>query len=71
GVIWTITYVKSLSADRLKEAFERLQSHLSTLTQQDFTRASKRLGDELEQPSSKRPKPAEESEVVEENVESS
>ncbi|GKD60089.1 hypothetical protein Tco_1297598 [Tanacetum coccineum] len=31
----------------------------STLTQQDFTRASKRLGDELEQPSSKRPKPAE------------
>ncbi|GJZ28024.1 hypothetical protein Tco_0572671 [Tanacetum coccineum] len=56
---WTMTYVKSLSADRLKEAFERLQSHLSTLTQQDFTRASKRLGDELEQPSSKRPKPAE------------
>ncbi|GJR56836.1 hypothetical protein Tco_1498998 [Tanacetum coccineum] len=50
---------QSLSADRLKEAFERLQSHLSTLTQQDFTRASKRLGDELEQPSSKRPKPAE------------
>ncbi|GJZ15212.1 putative ribonuclease H-like domain-containing protein [Tanacetum coccineum] len=31
----------------------------STLTQQDFTRASKRLGDELEQPSLKRPKPAE------------
>ncbi|GJR59459.1 hypothetical protein Tco_1501621 [Tanacetum coccineum] len=56
---WTMTYVKSLSADRLKEAFERLQSHLSTLTQQDFTRASKRLSDELEQPSSKRPKPAE------------
>ncbi|GKF50859.1 hypothetical protein Tco_0147326, partial [Tanacetum coccineum] len=25
---WTMTYVKSLSADRLKEAFERLQSHL-------------------------------------------
>ncbi|GJS08821.1 hypothetical protein Tco_0365617 [Tanacetum coccineum] len=43
----------------------------STLTQQDFTRASKRLGDELEQPSLKRPKPAEESEVVEEKVESS
>ncbi|GJR21847.1 hypothetical protein Tco_0970374 [Tanacetum coccineum] len=56
---WTMTYVKSLSIYRLKEAFERLQSHLSTLTQQDFTRASKRLGDELEQPSSKRPKPAE------------
>ncbi|GJR65397.1 hypothetical protein Tco_0011462 [Tanacetum coccineum] len=94
---WTMTYVKSLSADRLKEAFERLQSHLSTLTQQDFTRTSKRLGDELEQPSSTRPKHAEveatsaamedtsaqllipskdvrtskESEVVEENVESS
>ncbi|GKC08486.1 hypothetical protein Tco_1000096 [Tanacetum coccineum] len=56
---WTMTYVKSLSADRLKEEFERLQGHLSILTQQDFTRASKRLGDELEQPSSKRPKPAE------------
>ncbi|GJR14392.1 hypothetical protein Tco_0797044 [Tanacetum coccineum] len=54
---WTMTYMKSLSADRLKEEFE--SSHLSTLTQQDFTRASKRLGDELEQPSSKRPKPAE------------
>ncbi|GJT94583.1 hypothetical protein Tco_1090101 [Tanacetum coccineum] len=54
-----MTYVKSLSADRLKEEFESLQSHLSTLTQQDFTRASKRLGDELEQPFSKRPKPAE------------
>ncbi|GJY63469.1 hypothetical protein Tco_0464929 [Tanacetum coccineum] len=38
---------------------------------QNFTRASKRLGDELEQPSLKRPKPAEESEVVEEKVESS
>ncbi|GJZ37519.1 hypothetical protein Tco_0583710 [Tanacetum coccineum] len=45
-------------ADRLKEAFERLRV-LFQLTQQDFTRASKRLGDELEQPSSKRPKPAE------------
>ncbi|GKA73400.1 hypothetical protein Tco_0779702, partial [Tanacetum coccineum] len=56
---WTMTYVKSLSADRLKEVFERLQSHLLTLTQQDFTRASKRLGDEFGQPSSKRPKPAE------------
>ncbi|GJY68563.1 hypothetical protein Tco_0471545 [Tanacetum coccineum] len=54
-----MTYVKSLSADRLKEEFERLQIRLSTLTQQDFTRASKRLGDELEQPSSKRPTPAE------------
>ncbi|GJS16869.1 Orf y [Tanacetum coccineum] len=39
--------------------FMRTFSHLSTLTQQDFTRASKRLGDELEQPSSKRPKHAE------------
>ncbi|GJS90733.1 putative nucleotidyltransferase, ribonuclease H [Tanacetum coccineum] len=70
-----MTYVKSLSADRLKEAFERLQSHLSTLTQQDFTRASKRLGDELEQPSSKRPKAyvrtSKESKVVEEKGESS
>ncbi|GJW66833.1 putative ribonuclease H-like domain-containing protein [Tanacetum coccineum] len=43
----------------LKEEFERIQSHLSTLAQQDFTRRSKRPGAQLEQSSSKRLKPDE------------
>ncbi|GKF57044.1 hypothetical protein Tco_0170581, partial [Tanacetum coccineum] len=56
---WTMTYVKSLSADMIKEEFEKIQSHLSTLAQQDFTRRSKRPGAQLEQSSSKRLKPDE------------
>ncbi|GJZ33621.1 hypothetical protein Tco_0579057 [Tanacetum coccineum] len=56
---WTMKFMKSLPEGRLKEEFERIQNHLSYITQWDFTRRTKRSAAKMDQGSSKRLKPDE------------